>query len=1017
MKTFRTLTILLLVCVCFCSPTTWAQNTSTQGKEFWLSFMQNGFRNHPDGYWITTQVLISAKRDCTGTVSNPLTGWSESFSVHANSITTIDIPEVQGYHGETEYETITNKAIKVVSTDTISVYCTNIAHVSFDASFVLPVGSLGDEYIIQSYDQSIAGSINDYVTSNETSAFLIVATENNTVIDITPSCNTLGGHLAGQTYTITMNQGETYQVRSTRSGTARDLSGTHVVAADCKRIAVFNGNTLTCIPITMGNGYDHIVEQAMPLRSWGKNFVVTSSLNRNRDFIKITSSANDNVITMNGEPLVTLQAYQSYTFYMLESDHSCFIAATQPCAVYLYNNSSYDQNPLGGLGDPTMVWIAPVEQRINEITFTTFNNSNINITAHSVNLIVNTEDIAEVYLDGQQISPLLFTRVNGNNDYSYVRQNISHGVHHIECAHGFNAHVYGFGQAKGYAYLVGSNAKDLSANITINNLSVQAGDSYSYCVDEPVTFSADVNFQQYTILWDFGDGATSTTNPTTHVYHDRRLYNAYLYVETDESGCLSGNSDTLRFFVDLTQQYVTETDVTCAGELYSGHGFSNILINNDTILTRLQDNPVNPECKDSLLLYISARPKYYVPISDSRCWQGSPAIYNDYGFSFEYNAPGTYERTLELQTQQGCDSIITLTLTVDDQITYDFHHHECSGVYVWDGRTYNEAGDYSYTYTSAGGCDSIATLHLTMGQIKHQSFDTIICGTFIWDDTEYSVSGAYNHIYTAADGCDSIVTCNLTIGGTVEGASTTATSCDQYEWEGSTYTESGNYSFLHYTTLGCDSIVRLNLTVNYSPNPTDIYPVDPENLYPHWVVTATEFQINSYDFHFWDQNSNCPWDSVSWKFENPEILWLLEPDSTTNPVGKRCKIYVLDYVEDTVWLKATAYNQCNPQGAERRYWFVCSFYGIDDSEANSIFNVDVIPNPNNGTMRFLMGEAEGQVDVTIYNMQGVALDRLCLTATPQSLVEYDMSSQKSGVYLFVFNHNGNIITKKVVITR
>ncbi len=338
-------------------------------------------------------------------------------------------------------------------------------------------------------------------------------------------------------------------------------------------------------------------------------------------------------------------------------------------------------------------------------------------------------------------------------------------------------------------------------------------------------------------------------------------------------------------------------------------------------------------------------------------------------------------------------------------------------MYVWDGRTYNEAGDYSYTYTSAGGCDSIATLHLTMGQIKHQSFDTIICGTFIWDDTEYSVSGAYNHIYTAADGCDSIVTCNLTIGGTVEGASTTATSCDQYEWEGSTYTESGNYSFLHYTTLGCDSIVRLNLTVNYSPNPTDIYPVDPENIYPHWVVTATEFQINSYDFHFWDQNSNCPWDSVSWKFENPEILWLLEPDSTTNPVGKQCKIYVLDYVEDTVWLKATAYNQCNPQGAERRYWFVCSFYGIDDSETNSIFNVDVIPNPNNGTMRFLMGEAEGQVDVTIYNMQGVALDRLSLTATPQSLVEYDMSSQKSGVYLFVFNHNGKIVTKKVVITR
>ena len=970
MKSFRTLTV-LLVCMCLSAPTTlMAQNTSTQGKEFWLSFMQNGFRNHPEGYWITTQVLISAKRDCTGTVSNPLTGWSQSFSVHANNITTVDIPEAQGYHGESDYETITQKAIKVVSSDTISVYCTNIAQVSFDASFVLPIGSLGDEYMIQSYDQSTAGSMNDYVTYNETSAFLIVATENNTSIDITPTCATLSGHQAGQTYSITLNEGETYQVRSTRTGNHRDLSGTHIVASDCKKIAVFNGNTLTCIPINMHNGYDHVFEQAMPLRSWGKRFVVTCSRNRNRDFIKITSSADNNTITRDGNELVTLGAGESYTFYMEEAESSCFLQAEQPCAVYLFNNSSYDLGFLRGLGDPSMVWIAPVEQRINEVTFSTFDNYNINIETHSVNIIVNTEDISNVYFDGQQISPLLFSHVTGNNDYSYVRMDITHGVHHISCTKGFNAHVYGFGNAKGYAYLVGSNAKDLSTNITLNDLSVQAGESFPYCIEEPVTFSADVNFQDYNVLWYFGDGTTSTDNPTTHVYHDRRLYEAYLYVETDASGCLSGNSDTLNFFVDLTQQYITESDVTCAGEVYSGHGFSNILINNDTILSRLQDNPDNPECKDSLLLYLTAHSKYYTPINDSRCWRGNPAIYDDYGFGFEYDAPGIFERTLELQTTQGCDSIVSLTLTVDDQITYDFSHFECSGSYVWDGIEYNATGDY-------------------------------------------------DHVYTAANGCDSIVTCHLLIGGIVEGITTTAEACDQYEWEGSIFTETGPYSFTHSTALGCDSVVHLNLTINRSPHPVDISPVSPENLYPHWVVTATEFQINSYDFQLWDQYSTCVWDSLRWEFEDPNMLWLLEPDSTTNPVGKRCKMYVLDYVEDTVWLRATVYNQCNPQGIERRYWFVCSFYGIDDYAAtdSEAFNVDVIPNPNNGAMRIYLGEMEGRVNVAIYNMQGQAIDRFDLTTIPQNLVEYDMRSQKNGIYFFVFNHNGNVVTKKVIITK
>ena len=499
----KRLNTVLVICflVVFCIPSIVAQNTSTQGKEFWLSFMHNGFRDHPEGGWIINQVLISAKRDCSGTVTNPLTGWSRDFTVRANNITTVEIPEEQGYHDQNTYEIISQKGIKVEASDTISVYCTNIAHVSFDASFVLPTESLGDEYIIQSYDQSISPNSNPYAYNNETSAFLIVATEDNTEIDITPSVATLGGHEAGQTFTITMNAGETYHVRSMRTGNLRDLSGTKILSSDCKRIAVFNGNTLTCIPTNQGNGLDHVFEQAMPLHSWGKNFVVTSSRNRNRDFIKITSSANDNDITMNGEPLVNLRAGQSYTFSMLETEGSCFLEATQPCAVYLFNNSSYDQNWLGGLGDPSMVWIAPVEQRISDVTFSTFDHPDINIEIHSVNIIVNTEDIAQVYFDGNQISPLLFNRVQGNSDYSFVRMDISHGVHHITCPNGFNAHVYGFGQAKGYAYLVGSNAINLSTSLTLNDEVMLPDETFLYCVDSPILFNVEVNIPDYELVW------------------------------------------------------------------------------------------------------------------------------------------------------------------------------------------------------------------------------------------------------------------------------------------------------------------------------------------------------------------------------------------------------------------------------------------------------------------------------------------------------------------------------------
>ena len=1006
MKRFRIVIVFLILC--FSLPSAWAQNTSTQGKEFWLSFMHNGFKDHDLGGWVINQVLISAKRDCSGTVSNPLTGWTMDFNVRANNITTVEIPEAQGYHNGSLYEIISQRGIKVEANDTISVYCTNIAYVSFDASFVLPIESLGDEYIIQSYDQSRDGSLNAYVYNNETSALLIVATEDNTEVEITPSVATLGGRPANETYTITMNAGETYHLRSVRTGNQRDLSGTHILAADCKRIAVFNGNTVTCIPITQGNGYDHVFEQAMPLRSWGKNFVVTSSRNRRRDFIKITSSANDNAVTMNGEPLITLNAGQSHTFSMLETEGSCFLEATQPCAVYLYNNSSYDRF----LGDPSMVWIAPVEQRINDVTFSTFDHPNINIETHSVNIIVNTEDVATVYFDGQQVSPLLFSRVNGTDHYRYARMDISHGVHRITCANGFNAHVYGFGDAKGYAYLVGSNAINLSTSLTLNDELVLPNESFSYCPEKPITFHAEVNIPNYELLWDFGDGTTSTQSHVTHTYHERRVYNVSLSITTNEGGCTGSSSNTTNFTVDTRQQYIIESDVVCAGELYSGYGFNNVHINNDTLLVRLQDNPIHGECQDSVLVYITAHQNYHIPINDSRCWQGEPGVYDAHGFSFVYDQPGIYDRQLSLQTIEGCDSILNLHLTVADQITYEFDHHECSNSYIWDGQTYSAPGDYERYYTSPGGCDSIVTLHLTMGLPQHTSFDTITCGTFHWNGQDYFTSGNYQQQFTTIDGCDSIVDCHLTLSGNVEGATTEVSECDSYYWLGTNYTESGLYEKTLSTMLGCDSIVHLNLSLQYTPDPTDICPTDPNNTTPHWVVTATEFQINDYEFMLWDNNPICHWDTVVWSLED-EVPWVLEPSGNK---GSRCKVYVLNPVEDTVWLNAKVYNPCSANGIERRYWFVCSFYGIEEGGASTgsatAATFEVTPNPNNGEMTLHFSQFTQKADVRVYDMRGVLIDHFYADETT---ISYHCPSQVQGMYLFVVTNKDGIISKKVII--
>ena len=129
-------TILIAAVLFFVTSASFAQSTSTQGTEFWVSFMTNGHKYHnaaPNGGdWILTQVLISGKRDCTGSITNPQTGWSQDFSVQANSITTVDIPEDVAYIDGVS-EQVMNRGIQITSSDTISVFCTNIAHLSFDA--------------------------------------------------------------------------------------------------------------------------------------------------------------------------------------------------------------------------------------------------------------------------------------------------------------------------------------------------------------------------------------------------------------------------------------------------------------------------------------------------------------------------------------------------------------------------------------------------------------------------------------------------------------------------------------------------------------------------------------------------------------------------------------------------------------------------------------------------------------------------------------------------------------------
>ena len=194
----------------------------------------------------------------------------------------------------------------------------------------------------------------------------------------------------------------------------------------------------------------------------------------------------------------------------------------------------------------------------------------------------------------------------------------------------------------------------------------------------------------------------------------------------------------------------------------------------------------------------------------------SGETYTDNGFNV--SVAGTYTDTL--QTINGCDSILTLNLTITNSTTGVDVVTACDS-YTWiDGVTYTASNNTAtYTLTNAAGCDSVVTLNLTINNSSTTVDNVTACDSYTWiDGVTYTEStDSVTYTLTNAAGCDSIVTLNLTINNSTT-ETDVVTACDSYTWiDGVTYTESNNTATYTLTNaMGCDSIVTLNLTVNYA---------------------------------------------------------------------------------------------------------------------------------------------------------------------------------------------------------
>lgn len=355
----------------------------------------------------------------------------------------------------------------------------------------------------------------------------------------------------------------------------------------------------------------------------------------------------------------------------------------------------------------------------------------------------------------------------------------------------------------------------------------------------------------------------------------------------------------------------------------------------------------------------SARTEFVVLVNQPTSSTEIVSVCSDYVWPVDgmtYAATGMYTATIP--NAAGCDSVITLDLTVLGSVTGTDVITSCDSLEWIDGNTYYaDNNTATFMLTTTLGCDSLVTLNLTIVNSTSVTETASSCGDYVWaaNGQTYNATGIYTATFVNAAGCDSVVTLDLTIN--VATTSTeTVTSCGAYTWsaDGNTYSAGGTYTAVLTNSVGCDSVATLVLT---------IASVSDLGVTVSGATLTADLGIQpGVSYNWLDCNANfSPITGATGASFSPTVN------------GN----YAVRIVE----------NGCVDTSA----CFIINNVGLDDLNKGTL---SIVPNPTSNSVKITFDGSNAQL--VILDLKGRAIDEMVI----ESGQVLDLSRYENGVYLF-----------------